>query len=202
VQNQSKAVTIQGMPSRVPADIRLHVEPVRLLVLDVDGTLTDGRLWFSPRGDELKSFDVRDGLIIRLLLRAGIQVAVITGRTSMAVALRCRELGFDPELVVQGSRNKPADLDRIENVLGLRDHQVAAMGDDLPDLPMLGRAGFSACPGDAVPEVAAACDFVCGAHGGRGAVREVGELILKAQGRWAEFVEPWMRTTGSAGEGD
>ncbi|MCP4900731.1 MAG: HAD hydrolase family protein [bacterium] len=180
------------MPSHLPAEARRRLEPIQLLVLDVDGVLTDGRLYFTPRGDEIKSFSVRDGLGIKMLQKAGVKVAIITGRTSMALALRCRDLGIDSEFIVQGSREKGRDLDRLQDMLGVDDSVTAAMGDDLPDLPVLARVAFAACPADAVPEVAAACDFVCGAWADKGAVREVAELILKAQGKWTGLVETWM----------
>ncbi len=180
------------MPSRLPADVRHRLEPIRLLVLDVDGVLTDGTLIYSPEGEDRKRFSVRDGLAIRLLLQAGTEVAVLSGRSSESVAARCRELGMRAELVVQGSRDKAADLDRIEKMLGVADREVAAMGDDLPDLPLLTRVGFAACPADAAPEVMAVCDLVCGADGGRGAVREFAELLLKAQGRWSQLVSEWV----------
>ena len=181
------------MPSRLPTDVRERLERVRLLVLDVDGVLTDGILIYSADGEDRKQFSVRDGLAIHLLLQAGIQIAVITGRSSEVVTTRCRELGMQPELIFLGSRDKNADLDRIEQLLGIKDRaEIAAMGDDLPDLPMLARAGFAACPADAAPEVAAACDLVCGAVGGRGAVRELAELLLKAQGKWMEQVGDWV----------
>ncbi len=186
------------MPSRVPTEIRHRLTPVRLLVLDVDGVLTDGSLVYSGEGEVLKVFSVRDGLAVRLLLGAGIQVAVISGRSSAAVAARCADLGIRSEMVFLGSRDKVADLERLEQMLGIVDLEVAAMGDDLQDLPLLGRAAFTACPADAVPEVAAVCDLVCGAAGGRGAVREFAELILKVQGKWMDAVGHWVAAeTGS-----
>jgi 3-deoxy-D-manno-octulosonate 8-phosphate phosphatase (KDO 8-P phosphatase) len=180
------------MPSGLPAEVREKLEPIRLVVLDVDGVLTDGSLFYSGDGEEYKRFSVRDGLAIRLLLRAGIQVAVVSGRPSVAVLARCSELGVRSELIVTGSSDKPAELDRMEELLQLGDSNIAAMGDDLPDLPLLARAGFAACPTDAAPEVIAACDLVCGAEGGRGAVRELAEVVLKAQGRWTELVSGWV----------
>jgi 3-deoxy-D-manno-octulosonate 8-phosphate phosphatase (KDO 8-P phosphatase) len=180
------------MPSRVPTEIRHRLEPVRLLVLDVDGVLTDGSLFYSSTGEDRKVFSARDGLAIRLLLGAGIQVAVISGRASEMVAARCTELGMRRDLVILGSKDKVADLDRLEELLDIVDLEVAAMGDDLPDLPMLSRAVFTACPADAAPEVMAACDLVCGAMGGRGAMREFAELILKVQGKWMEMVGEWV----------
>lgn len=177
------------MPSRLPPDIRAKLEPIRFLVLDVDGVLTDGSLIYSADGEELKVFNVHDGLAIRILIEIGFAVGVITGRSSPAVSARCRDLGIDPALVALGSRDKRADLDRMLGTLGLADHQVAAMGDDLPDLPILARAGFSSCPADAAPEVVAVCDHVCGRGGGRGAVRETVEILLKAKGRWTRLVD-------------
>ncbi len=184
------------MPTRLPAEIRTRLERIRCLLLDVDGVLTDGVLVYGPHGEAAKRFSVRDGLAVHLLLRAGIQVGVISGRRSVAVGIRCRELGLREELVIQASRDKSADLDEVERLLGLGDEEMAAMGDDIPDVPLLRRVGFSACPADAEPQVAAVCDYVCGTPGGRGAVREVAELILKAQGRWQELTGRW---TGGEG---
>lgn len=163
-----------------------------MLVLDVDGVLTDGRLVYSDKGEGTKTFSARDGLAIRILLRSEIEVVVLSGRSSQAVVVRCTELGMRPECIFQGSNDKSADLDRIEELLGVADNQVAAMGDDLPDLPLLARAGFSACPADAAPEVMAACDMVCGAAGGHGAVRELAEVLLKGQGRWLQQIDEWV----------
>jgi 3-deoxy-D-manno-octulosonate 8-phosphate phosphatase (KDO 8-P phosphatase) len=183
------------MPSHLPLDVRARLEPIRLLVLDVDGVLTDGSLLYGADGEHLKAFSVRDGLGIRLLLQSGIQVAVITGRSSAAVRARCEDLGVRSDLVVLGSKDKDADLDRVEGLLEITDaSQVAAVGDDLPDLPMLARAGLAACPADAAPEVAAACDLVLGSAGGHGAVREVAQLILKAQRLWMDRVGDWLAT--------
>jgi 3-deoxy-D-manno-octulosonate 8-phosphate phosphatase (KDO 8-P phosphatase) len=187
------------MPSRLPPDVRNKLEPIRLLVLDVDGVLTDGTLFYSAAGEEIKNFNVRDGLGIRLMIDHGIEVGIITGRSSTAVRQRCADLGLKDRLVVLGSKDKAVDLDRMLVSLGLADHEMAAMGDDLPDLPMLGRAGFAVCPADAAPEVAAACDHVCGNEGGRGSVREVAELLLKAKGRWTGLVEGFQAFDREAG---
>lgn len=189
------------MPSHLPAPVRARIDPVRLLVLDVDGVLTDGVLLYGPRGEELKRFSVRDGLGVRMLRSSGIEVGVITGRVTDALAMRCRDLGMRDDLVIQGSRDKSADLDRLEQLLELGDFQVAAMGDDLPDVPVLERAGFAACPSDAAPEVAAVCDLVCGAAGGFGAVREVAELLLKARGLWQAQVGRWIGPEGGLKRG-
>jgi 3-deoxy-D-manno-octulosonate 8-phosphate phosphatase (KDO 8-P phosphatase) len=180
------------MPSRLPTDVRRKLEPIGLIVLDVDGVLTDGSLIYSSDGEDRKRFSARDGLAIRLLLRAGIHIAVISGRSSEAVRTRCSELGMRDDLIVVGSSDKSADLDRLLEILQLSDSEVAAMGDDLPDLPLLGRAAFAVCPSDAAPEVIATCDLVCGSEGGRGAVREFAEVVLKAQGRWTDLVGEWV----------
>lgn len=179
------------MPSRLPPQIRAKLEPIRLLVLDVDGVLTDGTVFFSSEGEAIKNFNVRDGLGMRLLMDCGFEIGIITGRSSPAVSARCAELGLRDDLVVLGSKDKDADLDRILASVGITDPEMAVMGDDLPDLPMIARAGFSFCPADAAPEVAAACDHVCGKGGGRGAVREAAEILLKAKGVWAGVVEGW-----------
>jgi 3-deoxy-D-manno-octulosonate 8-phosphate phosphatase (KDO 8-P phosphatase) len=180
------------MPTHLPPDLRRKLEPIRLLVLDVDGVLTDGTLTYTSLGEEVKRFSARDGFGLRALIECEVMVGIITGRSSDALTARCRDLGLTDDLVFQGSRDKTADLDRMLASLGLADHQMAAMGDDLPDLPMLDRAGFSFCPADAAPEVAAICDHVCGKNGGRGAVREAAELVLKAQGKWTALVEGFV----------
>jgi 3-deoxy-D-manno-octulosonate 8-phosphate phosphatase (KDO 8-P phosphatase) len=190
------------MPSHLPSHVRARLEPIRALVLDVDGVLTDGSLLYSDSGEIVKQFNVRDGLGIRLLLNAGIEVALITGRRSEALTTRCRELGVREDLVFQGSRDKREQLDELERLLELKDVEVAAMGDDLPDLPMLSRVGFAVCPAGAAPEVAAACHLSCGSGGGRGAVREVAELLLKSQGRWEEQIGRWRNQRLEAAEPD
>ena len=190
------------MPSRLPSDVRQRLQPIRLLILDVDGVLTDGSLHFGPDGEALKIFNVRDGLGLRLLMEAGIACGVISGRSSRAAEHRLRELGLAENMVVLGSKNKMEDLARLQKNAGeATDLETAVVGDDLPDLPMIMRAGFSACPGDAAPDVAAACDLVCGAGGGRGAVREVAELILKSQHRWSDCVRGWMALEENGGQG-
>jgi 3-deoxy-D-manno-octulosonate 8-phosphate phosphatase (KDO 8-P phosphatase) len=177
------------MPTHLPPHIREKLEPIRLLVLDVDGVLTDGSLFYSGKGEEMKAFNVHDGLGIRLMIDSGIEIGVITGRSSAAVSARCSDLGLNEKLVYLGSRDKGADLDEMLSTLGIADIEMAAMGDDLPDLPVLTRAGFSFCPADAAPEIVAVCDHICGKNGGNGAVREAAEILLKASGRWTELVQ-------------
>lgn len=150
--------------------------PIRLLVLDVDGVLTDGRLWYGSDGEELKGFHVRDGLGIKSLQAAGVEVAIISGRASPAVARRAGELGL--RHIVQGCEDKGRAFDTLCATLGIRAHEVACVGDDTPDLPMLARAGIAIAVADAHPDVRAAASRVTTLPGGHGAVREVCDWLL------------------------
>jgi 3-deoxy-D-manno-octulosonate 8-phosphate phosphatase (KDO 8-P phosphatase) len=154
---------------------------IRLLVLDVDGVLTDGRLYFSSRGEELKCFHVRDGAGIVQLLRAGIQIAVISGRQSKAVDRRMSELGVT--WIRQGIEDKMSALRELLDILGLGPQAVASMGDDLADLPIFEVARLAIAPADAHASVKSRAHFVTQAMGGQGAVREVCDLILESQRR-------------------
>jgi 3-deoxy-D-manno-octulosonate 8-phosphate phosphatase (KDO 8-P phosphatase) len=152
-----------------------------LLVLDVDGVLTDGSLWFGPRGEALKRFNVRDGHGIKLLQAAGVQVAVISGRRSLAVGYRCRELGI--RHVFQGVVNKNQALERLLRKIRITDTQVACVGDDTPDIPMFVRAGLAVAVRDAHPLALAAAHCSTTLGGGQGAVREVCDWLLAARQR-------------------
>lgn len=158
---------------------------IRLLLLDVDGVLTDGGIIYDGNGLETKCFNVRDGHGIKMLQRYGIKVGIITGRTSTVVDIRARELGID--LVCQGSLKKLESYIEIKGKTGLDDSQIAYMGDDIIDVPVLRRVGFAAAPFDGLPEVRAAAHYVSSCNGGRGAVREVCDMILKALGVWDEI---------------
>ena len=154
----------------------------RLLVLDVDGVMTDGRLYYDGHGNEMKAFHVRDGYGIKAVLRHGCEVAVISGRRSAAVATRLKELGV--KHAVLGQDDKLPALQAMARELGISDlTEVACVGDDAPDLAMLAVVGFAAAPADAHPEVAAQVHWQTAAPGGRGAVREVCDLLLRA---WRE----------------
>ncbi|MCF6179548.1 MAG: HAD-IIIA family hydrolase [Geopsychrobacter sp.] len=155
---------------------------IKLLLLDVDGVLTNGQIIYDGSGNELEMFDVRDGHGLKLVQRAGIQVGIITGRKSEVVARRAAELGI--EILYQGALNKREPYLEILAQTGLRDEQIAYVGDDLIDLPVLRRVGFSATVADADAEVIKRVDFVSARLGGRGAVREICELLLKAGGHW------------------
>jgi len=179
------------MPSRLPPELRSSLETIRLLILDVDGVLTDGSLVYGAGGEAYKVFNARDGLGIRILLDEGLQVGVISGRSHPAVLTRMLELGCEEKMIILGSRDKNKDLKRLQELAACGDQETAAVGDDLSDLPMLLKAGFSACPADASPDVAAFCDYVCGSRGGRGVVREVAERIPKGRGRGSELLAAW-----------
>jgi 3-deoxy-D-manno-octulosonate 8-phosphate phosphatase (KDO 8-P phosphatase) len=162
--------------------MRARLEKIRLLLLDVDGVMTDGRIIYDDRGGELKAFDVKDGHGIKLLQRAGIRVGIITGRQSAVVDRRAQELGI--ELVYQGAKDKLVPFLEILQKTGLTAEQIAYLGDDLPDLPILRRVGFAATVADALDDVKPHVHYITRCNGGRGAVREVCDLLLKETGRW------------------
>ncbi len=155
---------------------------IGLLLLDVDGVLTNGQIIYDGAGNELKMFDVRDGHGLKLLQRAGIRVGIITGRSSEVVARRAAELGI--EIVYQGAADKLVPYREIVEQTGVPEAEIAYVGDDLVDLPVLRRVGFAATVADADAEVRRRVDYVAGLPGGRGAVREICELLLKAGGHW------------------
>lgn len=155
---------------------------LKLLVLDVDGVMTDGSLYFGARGEVLKAFNVRDGHGIKLLQAAGIDVAVISGRRSPAVVKRCRDLGI--RHVTQGAADKSAALDGLLRKAGLENaREVACMGDDTPDIPIFVRCGVAVAVADAHPLALASAGFVTRLAGGRGAVRELCDALLAARAR-------------------
>ncbi|MBI4795497.1 MAG: HAD-IIIA family hydrolase, partial [Deltaproteobacteria bacterium] len=167
-----------------------RAQAIRLLILDVDGVLTDGSLYFGPTGEALKVFHVRDGHGIKMAQRAGIEVAFLSGRRSDAAYHRARELGVNR--FHEGLRDKVAVLEEIMAALKIEAGAVAAVGDDLVDLPHLRRVGLAVAVADAAPEVKAAAHWVTTLPGGKGAVREVCDLLLKAQGKWEGIVSHWM----------
>ncbi|OGR30374.1 MAG: phenylphosphate carboxylase subunit delta [Desulfuromonadaceae bacterium GWB2_53_15] len=160
---------------------------IRLLLLDVDGVMTDGSIIYDGSGLETKCFNVRDGHGIKMLQRHGIEVGIITGRTSIVVDIRAKELGIS--LVYQGALKKLESYTDVKEKTGLDDSQIAYMGDDVIDVPVLRRVGFAAVPLDGLPEVRAVAHYVSACGGGRGAVREVCDMILKGRGMWDEIAE-------------
>jgi 3-deoxy-D-manno-octulosonate 8-phosphate phosphatase (KDO 8-P phosphatase) len=155
---------------------------VRLMILDVDGVLTDGRLYFGAQGEALKAFHVRDGHGVKLLRDGGVDVAILTARRSDIVAARARELGI--ECVLQGEHDKLAGYGRLRDTAGVAAEHCGYIGDDWPDLPVLAQVGFAAAVADAAPEVRQAAHWVATADGGHGAVRQLAEFVLRAQGRF------------------
>ncbi len=176
--------------------MRERLERLKLLLLDVDGVLTDGRIVFDNNGVETKAFDVKDGHGIKLLQRAGLQVGIITGRQSQVTRVRADELGI--ELVYQGVKDKLLPYQEILRDQGLADGEVAYMGDDVVDLPILRRVGFAATVADAVEEVKPFVHYICSRPGGRGAVREVCDLILKGAGHWEKVTQRYFAAGADA----
>ena len=161
------------------AELLARAARIRLVLLDVDGVLTDGRIWFGPEGEALKAFDVRDGHgIVRL--RDQVDFGVISGRPGKATRKRLEDLGFKHMIFSQ--RDKLEGYATLAH-LGIADDEVAYMGDDVNDVALLRKVGLSACPADARPEVRDAVHFVARSPGGRGAVRELCDLILSARAR-------------------
>jgi 3-deoxy-D-manno-octulosonate 8-phosphate phosphatase (KDO 8-P phosphatase) len=167
---------------------------IRLLLFDVDGVLTDGTVVMHADGSESKGFHIRDGAAIVWAQRAGLTVGLLSSRSSGATAQRAAQLAIP--IVVQGVGSKIEAYERIVRDAGLSDDAVSYMGDDLIDLPVLSRAGLSAAPADAAPEVRERTDWVSSLPGGRGAVRELIELVLRAQSRWDDVTARYLRTQG------
>ncbi len=176
---------------RVSGSLLRRARAIKLLLLDVDGILTDGRLIYDAAGEAQMAFHVRDGQGMKLALRYGLGLAIISGRDSPMLARRARELGIDEV------HSKVADkLPAFEALLArwrLAETEVACMGDDLPDLPLMRRAGLAITVPDAAAEVRAAAHYLTRSAGGQGAVREAVELVLKAQGHWPKALEQTWR---------
>ena len=165
---------------------------VRLLILDVDGVLTDGSIVLDDSGNELKTFHVRDGHGIRLLLKSGIRVALITGRFSRVVERRAHELGIRD--VYQSCFDKAAAYKELAEKYSLADHEIAYVGDDIVDIPVLRRCGFSVAVADAEAGIRPFVKMVTRKGGGRGAVREVCNLLLCAKGLWKDTMDEYSQT--------
>jgi len=163
---------------------------IRLLCLDVDGVLTDGRLYFLSDGVEAKSFNIRDGLGLKLLRAAGIGTAILTGRRSPAARARAAELGL--EHYFEGVEDKRASAERLARELGLPLQALAAMGDDLPDLPLMRACGLALTVPDAPDLLKHHAHYVTRQAGGQGAVREACEMIMQAQGRLDDVVRGYL----------
>jgi 3-deoxy-D-manno-octulosonate 8-phosphate phosphatase (KDO 8-P phosphatase) len=170
---------------------------IAVLVVDVDGVLTDGHMVLSDQGQELKAFHTRDGIAFDLARRAGLKLAMVTGETSPIAKARGVKLGVDT--VVLGARRKGETVEAIAAEHGVGLEAIAYVGDDLLDIPALQRAGLAVAVADAAPEVKAAAHLLTRARGGGGAVRECVEIILRAQGRWRSTVEAFVAEHGGLG---
>lgn len=162
------------------------LKKITVVALDVDGVLTDGRIIYDSTGRETKVFDVQDGLAIVLMRRLGFKLAIISARASKTITVRAKDLGIDR--VYMDAYPKRKAYEAMLKAFKVRDENVCFVGDDLVDIPLLKRAGFAVAVRNACPEARRAADYVTRKTGGRGAVREVIELILKSQGRWAEIL--------------
>ena len=172
------------------ADLRKQASRIRLILFDVDGVLTDGKLLLHADGTESKQFDIKDGSGIVWASRLGLTVGFLSARTSASTAQRASQLGVT--LVHQGVASKLETFDQIVDELLLENEQVAYMGDDVLDLPVLMRAGLATAPADAVPDVRDRVHWVSRARGGEGAARELIEFILKAQDKWDGLVDAYL----------
>jgi 3-deoxy-D-manno-octulosonate 8-phosphate phosphatase (KDO 8-P phosphatase) len=164
---------------------------VRLVIFDVDGVLTDGKLWYGPGGEELKAFHAFDGHGVHLLRMARLDTAIISGRQSQAVEERAKELGI--KHVVQGADNKLRAFEHMLRRLKVRQAAVAYMGDDVVDLPILTRCGFACAPHEAPEEVRRRAHYIASANAGHGAAREVCEFILEAQGKLGQVLRRYLK---------
>ncbi len=159
---------------------------IKLLFLDVDGVMTDGSITINARGEEIKTFDVKDGQGLKMLMQAGVEVVIISGRKSPALEFRASNLGI--QSLFQGIDDKMALCKKIKHEKGLTTEQVCSMGDDLPDLAMFRESGLCISVADGAKEVRSVADMVTQNTGGHGAVREACEWLLKCQGKWDQVL--------------
>ena len=178
------------MNENYPSTVIKAAQKIKLILLDVDGVLTDGRLYYGNNGEELKAFDIQDGLGIKLLQKGGIDVGIITGRTSKLLTRRTEEL--DIELLVQGREDKLTALNEILEDRAINLKEIAFVGDDLPDLAVIRRVGMGITPANGNHIVASQALWQTKKGGGQGAVREVAELILNAQGKLEALLAPYQ----------
>jgi 3-deoxy-D-manno-octulosonate 8-phosphate phosphatase (KDO 8-P phosphatase) len=183
---------MHGVAQRWAPELLLKAQGIRLAIFDVDGVLTDGRIYLSERGEEFKAFSTLDGHGLKLLAQGGITPIVITGRDSPAVRRRVADLGIAH--AIYGAADKLAAAQGLLAALSRDWPEVAAMGDDWPDLPLLARAAFACAPANAHVEVKAVAHHVTAASGGFGAARECCDLLLGAAGRYAELLHGPART--------
>lgn len=165
-------------------------EKIELLLLDVDGVLTDGQIIYTDSSEQIKSFDSKDGFGLRLLMDHHIKVGIITGRKSNALISRCKNLGID--IIFDGIKDKTLALDAIVKQEGIPLEKIAFIGDDLPDLPVMKKVGLGISVSDAAEMVKTQADYITSYKGGKGAVREVCEQILKARNLWDDILKAYL----------
>lgn len=177
-------------PAHLAPELFERASNIRVLLVDVDGVLTDGRIVYADYGDELKFFDVQDGAGLAFWDRVGLTSAIVTARTSKLLKRRAKEMRVS--CLVQGALQKLPAYERIVKKLRVSDKEVCVIGDDLMELPMMRRAGLAIAVQNAVPEVKASAHYVTQRAGGHGAVREAVELILKAKGLWDQVLKRYL----------
>jgi len=182
-------------PAYRTVDLGGRIQRIRCLVLDVDGVLTDGRLYYTADGEDIKVFHVRDGSALKLWKMAGGWTVILSGRSSLSLTRRAEELPVD--LVRQGVADKAQALSEICTALRLERSEICAVGDDWLDIPLLRQVGVAAAPADACPEVLACVDFITPCRGGQGVVRDVVQWLLSRQGKWQTTLEQaWRESDG------
>ncbi|MBF0302224.1 MAG: HAD-IIIA family hydrolase [Desulfamplus sp.] len=170
--------------------VKERLSAIKLLLLDVDGVLTDGKITYTDSGEEIKNFCVKDGFGLRILMDSGVKVGIVTGRTANgALSARCKNLGIN--LIFDGIKNKREALNKILENQKVKQYETAFAGDDLPDIPVMRKCGFSFAVANASPEVIQISDYTTKHRGGDGAVREICEVILKAKGLWEDILQHW-----------
>lgn len=175
----------------IKSEVAERARRVKLLIVDIDGVMTDGRIVYSIYGDELKFFDVTDGFGISLLNRAGIKTAIITAKKSRIVKMRARDLKIAK--AYQGFIDKLIPFDKLLKDFKISTEDICFIGDDLPDIPVLRRVGFAVSVPNALDEVKAIAHYITSKAGGRGAVREVCDILLKSQGKWDEATAKYFK---------
>ena len=172
------------------SDLEKKAKKIKLILMDADGVLTEGKIIFYSGGGEAKAFDVKDGVGIKLAQRAGLKIGIITGRTSEAIARRAQEL--EVEEIHQGAKEKIISYEKILSKHSLHDENVCFIGDDIIDIPVMKRVGFPAAVADAHEDILPFAIYQTSLKGGQGAVREVIDLIIKTQGKWHQVVKKYL----------
>lgn len=175
---------------------KIDYNKIRLVIFDVDGVMTDGKIIISNDGNESKNFDVQDGLGLVILQKLGVKIAIITGKTSRIVTNRFVALGLDEDDIFQGQKNKVNAYNSLLKKYSLKDTQIAYMGDDLPDLVLMSKVGLAVAPANAVSLVTDVANYVCKKEGGNGAVREFSEYLLKQMGYYKQVIDSFSEYGG------